>query len=92
MIDNDDQLEVVRKQLATVEAALIALRRRMLPQHEGQYRIFAEGYIEQILELRAEMDQYLGITTAPPIPSEVQSGAGNRAEDGSPERHSTPNV
>jgi hypothetical protein len=62
MIKNDNQLAIVREQLATAEAALDAIRREVQPQNPGTYAVMAEPYIDVVLSLRAEIDAYLGIS------------------------------
>jgi hypothetical protein len=61
MIQNDEQLEVVRLQLSRAEAALESLRRDVLPKSESMYRVMAESYVDTILDLRRLIDTYLGI-------------------------------
>jgi hypothetical protein len=56
MIPNDEALAVVRQQLARAERALEALRRRKM--HPSQLAVFSEGYIDQIADLRSEIDNY----------------------------------
>ena len=64
MIANDEQLQLVKEQVATLESALESLEKRVRPQSEMQYRVFAEGYVDQIAILRADIDGYLGIASA----------------------------
>jgi hypothetical protein len=61
MIENDEQLEVVRSQLAHAERALSALRRDVLPKNASMYGVMSESYIELIHALRQDIDEYLGI-------------------------------
>ncbi len=61
MIKTDQDLEVVRQQLARVESTFSALRREVLPQSEERFLLMADVYIEQILALRAEIDAFLGL-------------------------------
>jgi hypothetical protein len=65
MIQNDAELAVVHQQLALAHEALSALRRDVLPKNTRNYEVFSEGYIDQILALRAEIDQYLGLPSGP---------------------------
>lgn len=65
MIQNDSQLAVVREQLDTAEAAIDALRRDVRPKNKQMYDLMAESYIDMLLELRAEIDAYLGIVSVP---------------------------
>lgn len=64
MIRDDEDLAIVRKQVAHVENALAALRREFEPRNKDNYRVFAEPYVDQILVLRAEIDEYIGLTSA----------------------------
>jgi hypothetical protein len=65
MITNDAELEVVRKQLARVEAALDSLRREVKPKNEKTYQLMAETSIDLLHALRSEIDAYLGIAPLP---------------------------
>src|SRR5579872_3462746 len=65
MITNDAELEVVRKQLARVEAALDSLRREVKPKNEKTYHLMAETSIDLLQSLRSEIDAYLGIAPLP---------------------------
>jgi hypothetical protein len=65
MIRNDEQLTVVREQLARVESALAALRRDVLPVNPRLYEVMSESYAATIQQLRAQIDEYLGIITVP---------------------------
>lgn len=67
MSDFQKELELTREQLARAERALEAIRRDVLPLSEPRYKLMAEGYIEQIQSLRAQIDRYLGIES----PTEV---------------------
>lgn len=61
MIQDDDGLRIVREQIARLENALRGLALIVRPKSEKNFRIFAEGYVDQIDLLRREIDQYLGI-------------------------------
>ena len=67
MSDIQKELDLTREQLARAERALEAIRRDVLPLSEPRYKLMAEGYIEQIQSLRAQIDTYLGIES----PTEV---------------------
>jgi len=69
MITNDAELEVVRKQLARVDAALDDLRRKMLPDNERMFKVFAEAPTELRSSLQADIDCYLNISK--PAPKDV---------------------
>lgn len=61
MNDTQKELELTREQLARAERALEAIRRDVLPLSQPRYKLMAEGYVEQIQSLRAQIDAYLGI-------------------------------
>jgi hypothetical protein len=63
MIRNDEELGVVREQLERLEGILRSLKRDVLPRSEAQFRLMAEGPIDEHAKLRREIDQYLGIGT-----------------------------
>lgn len=78
MIKNDQQLDVVREQLATAQSALESLRKEVLPKNEQMYGVMAESYIDMILELRGEIDAYLGISEVPETADIVIALQGDR--------------
>jgi hypothetical protein len=61
MITNAAELEVVRKQLARVEAALDSLRQEVKPKSEANYALMSESYVEMLTSLRAEIDAFTRI-------------------------------
>ncbi|MCI0643239.1 MAG: hypothetical protein L0Y72_23270 [Gemmataceae bacterium] len=56
MIQNQEELTLVRKQLSRIEDALVSLRARL--KNERNFAIYSEGYVDQIAELKAEIDAY----------------------------------
>ena len=62
MIQNDAQLKQTAEQLQLMYEVLAELRRRDLPVSKTKYQLFAEGPIEEIRRLRAEIDEYLGLS------------------------------
>jgi len=72
MIANDEQLAVVRDQAARMERALQSLAQTVRPQSEQQFRVFAEGYVDQLEILREEIDVYLGIAAVKRVEPEVE--------------------
>ena len=66
MIRNDEVLKVVREQLARAEGALESIRRDVLPKNPQMYALMSESYIDTILKLRGEIDNYLGIENISP--------------------------
>jgi hypothetical protein len=73
MIKNDNQLAIVREQLASAEAALDAIRREVQPQNPRTYAVMAEPYIDVVLSLRAEIDAYLGISACQELSGVIRS-------------------
>ena len=59
MICNDEELAVVQKQLALAEHALEALRQRV--KTPRNLAVFSEGPVDQIAELKAEIDSYRAV-------------------------------
>jgi hypothetical protein len=64
-ISTNDEFVFAHKHLSRMEAALAALRQDVLPKNKRDYEVYAEGYIDQIAKLRAEIDAYLGIGMEP---------------------------
>ena len=56
MIYNDQELAVVRKQLGRAQSALAALRKRV--KNERNFAVYSEGPVDQIAELKAEIEAY----------------------------------
>jgi hypothetical protein len=79
--NSDDELNLVKPQLERAEAALLSLRHDVLPKSLARYNLMAESYVDQINELRSQIEQYLGITHAADTNAEVVVGSGARASD-----------
>ena len=58
MIQNQQQVELVREQLAHLERALQDLEDQVRPQSEKQFRLMSEIYVEHIERLRREIDEH----------------------------------
>jgi hypothetical protein len=58
MIRSDQELELVRAQLATVESALDSIRRDVYPKNPRTFSAMAESYVATIHELRSAIDQF----------------------------------
>jgi hypothetical protein len=65
VIENDQQLQGTNQALLHLYRALAALRKH-LPPESRNYALYAEGNIDEILKLEAEIDCYLGLTHATP--------------------------
>ena len=59
MITNDSELAVVREQLANCEAAIESLRRKLLPNHERNFQLYARPWLDLQQEFQADIDAYL---------------------------------
>lgn len=66
MIAPDPKLEALREQLTRLEHALESLSRDIRPTNEQLFRVMAEGYVDQIAQLRLEIDRYLGVASITP--------------------------
>ena len=62
----DNKLKVTQEQLARAESALESLRNEVLPKSQQMYQVMAGPCVDTIIELRKQIDAYLGILTAPP--------------------------
>ena len=65
VIENDQQLQGTNQALLHLYRALAALRKD-LPPDSRNYALYAQGNIDEILKLEAEIDCYLGLTHATP--------------------------
>jgi hypothetical protein len=65
MITNDAELEVVRSQVAHLDAAIEDLRQNVLPKSEQMFNLFAETPLEMRQSLQADIDAYLRSKTVP---------------------------
>ena len=66
MIQNDEQLDIVRMQLARMEFVLEGLQREVLPHSRQRYELMSEAYVDQIAALRREIDEYLASKSPAP--------------------------
>lgn len=56
MIQTDEELVVVEKQLALMERSLESLRREV--KNERNFELYSQAEVEQIAQLKAEIDDY----------------------------------
>ena len=61
MIENDRQLEHSLQQLDGMYRALAELRSRIGPRNPAQYQLMAEGPVDEIRRLQADIEAYLGV-------------------------------
>ncbi|MBO0698101.1 MAG: hypothetical protein J2P46_06890 [Zavarzinella sp.] len=65
MIRNDAELELVRQNLANIEAAIEWWRQRLLPHNEQNFNLYAGALLDFRDEFQADIDAYLGTMTVP---------------------------
>lgn len=61
MIKNDAQLRQTREQIIRLEEDLAALQKEVYPVNPERFHLMAEAYIDHIMELRRQIDEYVGI-------------------------------
>ena len=59
MIESDEELAIVQKQLGLVEQIIESWRQRLLPHNPKNFAIYAEGAIDEADKLRAEINEYV---------------------------------
>ena len=61
MIENDSQLRVSYEALGDLYQVLASYRAKILPKNPRNYALFAQGPLEEIRKIQAEIDAYLGL-------------------------------
>lgn len=61
MIQNDAQLEQACEALGDLYQVLAAYRTKVLPANPRNYLLLAQGPLEEIRKIQAEIDAYLGL-------------------------------
>jgi hypothetical protein len=61
MIENDEQLQQASEALGDLYRALASYRSKILPANPRNYAIIAQGPLDEIRKIRAEIDEYLGL-------------------------------
>lgn len=61
MIENDKQLRQTREELVRLEEDLISLQKELYVVNPERFHLLAEAYIDHIIELRKQIDEYIGI-------------------------------
>ena len=61
MIENDEQLQQAWEALGGLYRALASYRSKILPANPRNYVIVAQGPLDEIRELQAEVAAYLGL-------------------------------
>ena len=61
MIENDQQLQQATEALGDLYRALASYRSKILPANPRNYAVIAQGPLDEIRKIRAEIDDYLGL-------------------------------
>jgi hypothetical protein len=84
MIENDDQLNFTLEQMGRMYRVLADLRREVLPKSRQWFNLMAQGPVEEIRKMQAEIDAYTGMNEvsfddedAPESGAEAHAGAGS---------------
>jgi hypothetical protein len=64
VITSDAELELARKNLANVEAAIESLRKELLPDHERNFNLYARPWLDFRDQFQDDIDAYLRAKTA----------------------------
>jgi len=62
-IQSDEEMNQALEQIQRLYRALATLKAEVLPVNPRTYAVLAEGPLDQIRELQAEVDEYLGVAT-----------------------------
>ncbi|MBM3882846.1 MAG: hypothetical protein FJ387_24505 [Verrucomicrobia bacterium] len=74
MIENDQQLEQAYEALGDLYRMLASYRAKVLPVNARNYALIAQGPLEEVRKLQAEIDVYLGLQE-PGVMASEQTGA-----------------
>lgn len=61
MIENDAQLQQACEAIADLYRVLASYRARVLPANQRNYALLAQGPLEEIRKIQADIDAYLGL-------------------------------
>ena len=64
MIENFDQYKQALTVLQRLETALASLRQRIEPVNPELFKAMAQTYIDEIIEIRNEVDEFIGVNSA----------------------------
>ncbi len=80
MIQTDEQLQQAYEALGDLYRALASYRAKILPVNPRNYAVVAQGPLEEIRKLQAEIDAYLGLEQAAGVLRETppHDGQGSR--------------
>ena len=59
MIQDDEELAIVQRQLALVKSVIESWRTKLLPHNPKNFAIYAEGDLDEAEKLNAEIDEYV---------------------------------
>lgn len=62
MIKNESQLKLAHEQMTRLESALLSLKSEIYSTNPELFFVMAEGYVEHIIRLRKEIDDYTGLS------------------------------
>ena len=62
MISTDEQLQQAYEAMGDLYQVLASYRRKILPVNPANYAIIAQGPLEEIRKIQAEIDAYLGLS------------------------------
>jgi hypothetical protein len=75
MIENDAQFQLTFEQLGRMYKVLAHFRTTILPINPRQYALFAEGPLDEIAKLQADINAYLGLNSGIATPGSVPDNA-----------------
>jgi predicted KAP-like P-loop ATPase len=61
MIENDEQLRQASEAIGDLYQAVASYRSRILPLNPRNYRVIAQGPLDEIRKIQADIDSYLGL-------------------------------
>jgi len=61
MITDDRQLKQTQQELDRLEEDLMSLQREVYPVNPERFHLMAEAYVDHIIELRSQIDEYIGV-------------------------------
>jgi hypothetical protein len=61
VIENDEELQQAWEALGDLYRAVASYRSRILPVNPRNYAVIAQGPLDEIRKLQAEVDEYLGL-------------------------------
>ena len=68
MITDADQLYQAIEQMGRMQRLLESYRKDILPQNPRNFAIFAEGPLDEMRKLQAEIDDYISRLEGEPVP------------------------